>query len=642
MNEQLAFDFSSPSVPSGTSERDAAEPDGPECVPTKSARPPKPDRRAGRQAKASRVLALTPLSDGQRPPTLHGCLAWLGDQLGPGDAEVKEVAGAVRTILKVTHKVTQIVDHDLPARPTELRPHLRDALPAAIKLSRSRFDNAKSLIKTLLIAVGWVSPHARNLEPLPPYWAERLAGTSRMQSAGALPPFFRFCARCDIAPEQITGKTLDLYEIWLSEETLDLRPRHTVNAVATSWRRMQRVRDDWPGQDLRVISRKIQKFSPVTELPASFGAELQAYLAALRAPDPLDPVQGRPLSEISVNHARRALLRAATYLARSGRPVEQITSLAVLVEPAAFRAIAQEMHADGLPLLKARRETAQWARFAYDIAASLVQVARRWVRLPAEAMGEIVAIHRRIKPRQGGLSERVQSSLAELLTDEERTELYGLPWRAFEVADAMLRDGDVGRAAKLHETALALAIVLVHPLRLRDLARLDLTQHMLRDRRGSVIQIAIRTHKTAASARSEVDPDLSARIGRHIGVFRKHIPGHDTTSALFPSEGGKSRWPGTLGRLLHRLVAQQLGKRFTAQLARHLAVDICLDDDPRNMAIAQRLLSHRTARTTESIYGARATLAASRRFNEVLREQAKRAGLPGPGERSPKRGRRRR
>jgi hypothetical protein len=34
---------------------------------------------------------------------------------------------------------------------------------------------------------------------------------------------------------------------------------------------------------------------------------------------------------------------------------------------------------------------------------------------------------------------------------------------------------------------------------------------MLEDRRGRVSQLGIRTHKTAAAARSEVDPDFAAR-----------------------------------------------------------------------------------------------------------------------------------
>ena len=54
-------------------------------------------------------------------------------------------------------------------------------------------------------------------------------------------------------------------------------------------------------------------------------------------------------------------------------------------------------HADGLPLLRASGETAQWAHFASDIALKLVQAARRWVKVPPETLAEILAMQRRIK-----------------------------------------------------------------------------------------------------------------------------------------------------------------------------------------------------------------------------------------------------
>jgi ABC-type cobalamin transport system permease subunit len=87
-------------------------------------------------------------------------------------------------------------------------------------------------------------------------------------------------------------------------------------------------------------------------------SDLECYLAALRAPNPLDPDQRRPLAAVSIRSARYALLRAATFLVGSGVPIEKVTSLATLVAPEAFRTTALEMHRDGLPRLRAANETA--------------------------------------------------------------------------------------------------------------------------------------------------------------------------------------------------------------------------------------------------------------------------------------------
>lgn len=622
MTQQFSFDFDGAGAPDARpSERQHQQ---------RATGDAKRGGRGGRRA-ASRALALAPLAENERPLTLRGCIQALTDRLGTTDPEVKEITGAVGTVIKVVHKVTKLTDHDLPARPQELRHHLRDALPAAIGLSRSRFNNSLTLLKTLLISIGWLSHHSRSTADLTSFWSDRLGGTSRADPAGALPPFLRFCERLAIEPANISWETVAAYEAWMETETLQLRPRHVAIAVVAAWKRMQARRSDWPPQDLRLPSKRNVKSLDLAVLPESFGADLRGYLRSLESPSPLDPDYGRPLGEVSLGHTRRAIVRAATCLVQSGTPVGDVTGIAVLVQPSAFRAIATVLHAEGLPLLKAAGETGQWTRTAEAIANNLVQAARRWVKLAPDPLSEIIAMQRRMKSRSNGLSEKVQASLAELLTDEERAELFHLPWRAFEIADAMLRDGDVMRAAKLHETALALGIVLVHPLRARDLARLDLDEHFVRDRRGRVTQIAIRTRKRAAVVRAELDPDLAGRIHRHVSAFRPHIPGHAGSAAVFPGPAGGARCASTLGRLIRRLVADQIGKRFTQHLARHLAVDICLDDDPANMVVAQRLLGHRDARTTNSIYGARATLAAHRRFAEAIREQAQRAGLAKPG-----------
>ena len=93
---------------------------------------------------------------------------------------------------------------------------------------------------------------------------------------------------------------VEAYEAWLTVETLELRPRATVNSVCCAWRRLQRLSPEWPRQDLKLKTRVRQKAAPYAAFPPSFEQDVSAYLAALRAPDPLDAKQGRPLAEISV------------------------------------------------------------------------------------------------------------------------------------------------------------------------------------------------------------------------------------------------------------------------------------------------------------------------------------------------------
>lgn len=243
------------------------------------------------------------------------------------------------------------------------------------------------------------------------------------------------------------------------------------------------------------------------------------------------------------------------------------------------------------------------------------------------------------------LRPRIRARLADLATDEDREALHDLPRQAFEVADRMLSDKDLMRAAKLHETAVALALVLRHPMRHGNLASLDLARHFVRNSRGQLREVSIPAAevKNKVNVRFELTGELASRLERHLGHFRPHIPGSDTTSALFPGANGRPREPQSLGRHIRRLVERQLGKRFHVHLARHLAVDIISESTGGNLRLAQKLLGHRSIKTTEFIYGGRTTRSANQDFQGLLREQGSRANAgasatrSSPGVRSRKR-----
>ena len=124
---QLAFDFEAGRTAEGGS---------PEVPPALRATVKVSAPTATRKPRAAKrlcgLLALERPPADARPETLLGCAAWLVGRFGASDKETKEIVGAVRTIIRVAHKIRDLAAQDLPARPTELRPHLRDAMPAAI------------------------------------------------------------------------------------------------------------------------------------------------------------------------------------------------------------------------------------------------------------------------------------------------------------------------------------------------------------------------------------------------------------------------------------------------------------------------------------------------------------------------------
>lgn len=216
------------------------------------------------------------------------------------------------------------------------------------------------------------------------------------------------------------------------------------------------------------------------------------------------------------------------------------------MQPDALQTILFALHEEGLPRLQVTGEEVEWTRTAYDMAGHLKLIAKRWVKVDIEKLAELEKLVACITLPRRDLSERMQSQFAEFRTDEERKELYSFAGEAFRLASDMLRDRDTRRDAKLHETALALMIVLRHVPRRADLAGFDIERHLTHDRGGGITEFAVRTRKvTGVVLRAEIAPDLAERLDRHIRVSRPCIPWDQGSTALFPAPKGGTRCPST-------------------------------------------------------------------------------------------------
>lgn len=547
-------------------------------------------------------------SGSDRPCTLSACLDWVEAHGAVSHAVRKRQAGAVTAVARLTGRPPC----DLPADPAALRPLLRDVLPAAHKMTHKRWSNIRSDLKGLLIATGWVSPLSTRMAPISGPWAELLVAAGAEHAVKALPPFARFCAARDVLPHGVVASDLEAYETFLVSETLDPQPRTTVTHIARAWNRLARVAECWPKTTLALQSRRVRKSVELDALLPSFRQDLGAYLAALRDPDPLDPQASRPLAARTLKAVRASILRAVAVLLAAGEAPEAFARLADVVTPARLRTVLLALH---------REAGGQWTSQTVHLAYNLVAMARRWVRLPTDALEELERLRRLVKVRYTGLSRRAQDILSQFSSDDQRRALFELPDRAFEQAEMLLREGKVQKAAKLHETALALALVLHgRPVRADNLHMIDLARHLRRDPRARPVEFAFAPAevKNRRAIRIALDRPLSERLERHIAAFRPHLPGVSGSTVLFQGLNGGVRSEGTITKQINKLVQQQIGARFRLHDARNLAVDLLLEDDPNNMATAQQLLGHSSDRVTEAIYFVRRGRAAQASYAQAV------------------------
>jgi len=553
------------------------------------------------------LIALAPVGEA-RPTTLAGCLALLASRTPQPKWLLRDATSAVSSLAKK-------LDTDaasLPADPSLLRAILTDVTWAALGRTRKTESNVRTAIQGLLLASGWVMPEFRAKARHTPDWHQLVDKALPHKLNGPIGPFARYCSCRGIGPFQV--RNADLIGYWEARTTgsTDLKPRQSAIQVSTAWNRMQENDPTWPRVQLGLESKVCRKAARVEEMPRSFQDELEAYMQSLRHPDPLDPESGRPVRELTVQHARRAVLRAAAYLAQTGIALDDMPTLSRLVDPASFKALLLVAYRDG-------GDT--WTDSASNIAKDLAVMARKWVRPTPDVLAEINRMRRMAKKKRQGLSRAVRERIGHLEDKAVLKALFALPEQSFAEADRMRRDGRREQAAKLHEVGLMLAILLTQPIRRKDLARIDMEENLVFDKKKRLERIIIDVGvKNTVMVEIPLSGEMADHIKRHVAVFRPYISGHDKGTALFPGPSGKSLSPESTGRRLTNLVERQLGAHMTPHDARHLAVTLLLDHDPANMVVAQRLLGHTTPKTTAAIYGTARTAAAQKAYAGIVDE----------------------
>jgi integrase len=172
------------------------------------------------------------------------------------------------------------------------------------------------------------------------------------------------------------------------------------------------------------------------------------------------------------------------------------------------------------------------------------------------------------------------------------------------------------------------------PLRIANFAGLRLDQHL--NRREGRGERSWAIHVPAAMVKNTIDLDyeLPAPIARHLEIYLEQFRPRlvaGTNPWLFPGRAGTAKHVATLRTQVTRAVRQSTGIELHPHLFRHIAGKLLLDEHPGDQGTVQRMLGHKSIRTTMATYTGAETRAAIRRYDEVvlgLRAQAlSRAGV---------------
>jgi integrase len=491
------------------------------------------------------------------------------------DRRRQELKSAVRAVARALGRRLG----EVPADPRLLANRLAEVAPVAVGIPSRRWANIRSLVRAAMSLVVEVGP-SRHRSPLSPSWAALWDRLPTRTARTRLSRFMHFASAAEIGPDAVTAETFAVFRGYL-DATLLKDPDRVYCATIDGWRAARPVIAGWPDVEIGRPNRHNLWALPLDDFPKSFQRDLHAWLDRLSGHDLLSDGPLRPVRPITRRSHAAQIRRFASAVVLSGRDITTITRLAEL--------IAKDTFATGLTFLLKQR--ANQPAGVINIAGTLKAIARHYVGAEPHHLDEMTKIIRRIGPRQQGLTPKNRARLRPLDDPQNVCALLGLPAKLMQLAS---RERRPYKAALLAQTAVAIEILEMTLMRMRNLVALDLEKHMKRSGPKGVLHIVIGGDETKNGDPQEfpVHPQSIARIDTYLADHRPILCDRNN-SALFPGKNGGSKHANTLAEQIKGAVWTHAGLRWNPHLFRHAGAKLHLDENPGSYGVPRRVLGHR-------------------------------------------------
>jgi integrase len=308
---------------------------------------------------------------------------------------------------------------------------------------------------------------------------------------------------------------------------------------------------------------------------------------------------------------RNMLVMLASALVRSGVPVEQLTSITVLVRPD---------HVErGLKFLY-ERAGRRVSSYVHLVAYRARHVAAH-IGLPEQdraRLDEMLAWVNRARPTKHGLAEKNRKLLEHLDDPDFVHRLLTLPSRLMAAVRQMTASS---RAMSLARDAVAAELLITCSMRVGNLIDLRLGETIRNYGDGAaaewVIDIPGEKVKNGQPSRYPLLPESAQLLEEYLADWHHRWCGHGVPW-LFPERDGGHVDRKVLSESIAKRARRYVGARVTAHQFRHVSAEVILREDPNAIAIVSQHLGHRDLTTTRRFYAREQTRIATARYHEVL------------------------
>lgn len=508
---------------------------------------------------------------------------------------------------------------EVMADPGAVRRLREDAAWQLHDLTKNRWSNIVSLVNRALIQAGIEVHRGRRTTPRSEEWQllyDRLPDRSLQHG---LSRFTRWASAMAIGPGDVDAETFERFRVFLEEMSTCTMPRERWHVARRAWNRAVDTVPGWPGERVPGPLETARQNLTWDDFPASVRAEKDDYACHRTKVSARRRRKGqRPLKKGTVRQHLDSWRCLASRLADGG-----------YIEPDKIEHLLDVLRPD---LVDGGLDRMMDGQDPDDVPWSVVMISQaavsmaRFLGAPEGDVRALEEIAKDYRHHPTGMCENNRRKLAPLEDEETRCRLLELP--VVLTHEFRSRKAPTVRDAQQMQLAVAIEILLMAPMRVGNLAMLELEEHVTWSGPGRTGQLRIHLDKSVVKNNTDLNfvlpEESTALVNTYIERFRPLLA-DEGTMQLFVSQTGRAKGAHALSKQISKTIKRRLGLDVHAHLLRHFAVYNYLREHPEDYETPRRMLSHKSIETTTHAYAGLETEHSIARYDDiVLRQRAKR------------------
>jgi len=501
----------------------------------------------------------------------------------------------------------------IPARIGAIRQEVAKLVAARCGVSEGSLATYKSALRAALVWYAKEADVPRRGTPLDKEWSTLCSAISSLRDRANLYPMMRYCSGRQIPSRSVNDQVFAVFIEYRRATTfLDCSPQQ-IRKIARSWNRCAATVPGWPAVRLTEPAMLVRLQGPACEeFLAGFLADVESYIDGLtQLRRSTDGKRRRPCKPSTLVYRRRLLMATARKAVAIGIPLHRIDSLPALLEPdIAEQVIDAYWRADG--------ETP--GSYTIDLGRMLVLIAHQ-IGVDGDKIDRLRDIYFRLSEYQTrSLTEKNLAVIRQVLTTSVWSAVVRLPFQLMQEADAVAERSPV-KAAVLAELAVAIRILTMVPVRIANLASIEIERNLIRPGgHGDPYWLVFPDYevKNRQPLERPLDHKSSELIKHFIHRYRPTLLRRQAHRWLFPGMHGGHKNPRTLAEQITKTIAKRVGLTITPHQFRHAAAAIILKHHRGNYELVRLILGHKSVQTTIRFYVGLDSMFATEQFGELV------------------------